>query len=599
MRFLWLLLLVACRPAAMPAESLRLVGFQQAAASGVLLNENLVFYFSDELDPSSVTPSSARVLDRNGRLVDGELRAEGNRLVFVPALARQANLFDGGFVPGSAYRVELTGFPVIAGLRSLQGLVLERGYSSQFRAVEAKQEGSLWLDPSPETAAALFLSDAEVGVSAPIVLRCAEPVDPRSVSSARFELRFDPDDGELVEVPLRAQLVVNSMQAGAEIELRAVESLETGLPRPLEPGTYHLWVREGVLDLGGQQVASSWAVTQMPARLEVTLQPEVAGNRSTRIEFLDTLMASPEEVPGVEGALVWDGQGFLRAGLMRAAGTGREGSVVWEPAAKLERDLHTVRFTLPERVQLDLSEHTGGVSVRAQGSLRIEGELLRHASSPELHRGPDESWAEWYGRRRGALALQELRLPQGVGLDDWMAAERGREWTALIAGGDLLIEGDIRVDGPLLLAAGGRIRVGGTIEASEVWTLGVGGGARVLPPARPAGLRVAAPTENPLSEPLRYGQLSAPFRPTGEPIRWRSAAVGAHTGAGGVRVLYLGERDQPDGTTARIGPVEDAALLDRCEALRLWFELELRPSAAWDPPMVDFVEVRWTEDTDR
>ena len=45
--------------------------------------------------------------------------------------------------------------------------------------------------------------------------------------------------------------------------------------------------------------------------------------------------------------------------------------------------------------------------------------------------------------------------------------------------------------------------------------------------------------------------------------------------------------------------VDDAALLDRCEALRLIFEVELEPSPTWEPPMVDFVEVRWTEETPR
>ena len=141
-----LLLVIACQRQAPPVESLRLIGFQQAAAKGVLLNEKLVFYFSEDLDPSSVTPSSARVLDQNRRLVDGNFRVEGNRLVFEPVLARQAHLRDGGLLPGALYRVELTGFPVISGVRSREGRVLEKGYSSLFRTVEADSTGSLFLD---------------------------------------------------------------------------------------------------------------------------------------------------------------------------------------------------------------------------------------------------------------------------------------------------------------------------------------------------------------------------------------------------------------------------------------------------------------------
>lgn len=592
------LFVIACQRIAPPVEGLRLVGFQQHAAKGVLLNENLVFYFSEDLDASSVTPSSARVLDQNRRLVDGEYRVEGNRLVFEPVLAKQANLRDGGLLPGALYRVELTGFPVVSGVRSREGRVLDSGYASQFRTVEAESAGSLFLDGSPSSAASLYLSQTTFGVSEPIVLRCDEALDPRSIQSAVFDLRFESTANELNPVTLEARLVANSMATGAEIELRSVEPGGNRLPRPLEPGAYHLWVHSGVTDLGGLAVTSSWSVTQVPARLAVELRPEVAGNRSSRIDFLNRQMGSPEEVAGSDGAAVWDGTGALRVGWMSAAGSGVDGILTMDSAELVSADVQAARLELPFGATVDLGTRSGGVVLRSQTSLRVKGRLQRRSLDLDWVRSDEEPWNLWYNRHRAVTQLSELKnaLPQT--LDEWLEANQTREWTALVAGGDLVIDGSIRVDGPLLLAAGGRVRIGGTVEASEVWILGPGGGADVHPPARPAGLLTAPPKTNPLQIPLHLAHMSAPVRPTGTPLRWRSAILGAHYGSGNVRLRYLGERETANGAWERIGPVEDAALLDRCESIRLLIEMEIEPGGRWDPPMVDFVELRWTQDAD-
>ena len=593
-----LLLVIACQRQAPPVESLRLIGFQQAAAKGVLLNEKLVFYFSEDLDPSSVTPSSARVLDQNRRLVDGNFRVEGNRLVFEPVLARQAHLRDGGLLPGALYRVELTGFPVISGVRSREGRVLEKGYSSLFRTVEADSTGSLFLDGSPSSAASLYLSQTTFGVSEPIVLQCDEALDPRTIQSAVFDLRFESATNELKPVTLEARLISNSMDTGAVVELRAIEPGGNRLPRPLEPGAYHLWVHSGIADLGGLAVTSSWSVTQVPARLAIELLPEVAGNRSSRIDFLNRQMGSPEEVPGSDGAAVWDGGGALRVGWMAAAGSGADGLVTVDSREQLSVDVHASRFEIPSGAIVDLGLSAGGVVLRSQTSLRVNGALRRASFDPEWTRLEGEPWNLWYNRHRAVAQLAELKnaLPQT--LKEWLEVNRAREWTALVAGGDLVIDGSVQVDGPLLLAAGGRVRIGGTVEASEVWIVGLGGGSDVHPPARPAGLLTAPPKDNLLQIPLRLAHMSAPIRPTGTALRWRSAIVGAHYGTGSVRLRYFGERETASGTWERIGPVEDAALLDRCESIRLLIEMEIEPGGRWDPPMVDFVELRWTQDAD-
>ena len=73
--------------------------------------------------------------------------------------------------------------------------------------------------------------------------------------------------------------------------------------------------------------------------------------------------------------------------------------------------------------------------------------------------------------------------------------------------------------------------------------------------------------------------------------------MGARPGSGAFRVRFLGERDIAGGGVETVGPVDDLSLLDRCDAVRLWIELEIGPGPTWDPPIVDFVEISWNEES--
>lgn len=589
-----------------PAD-LRLLGFQQAQSGGVLLNEPLVFHFSGELDPTSVTPSSARVLDPAGRLVPGAFRVEGARLIFEPALALQADLSDGGFLPGSLGRVELSGFPVPSGLRSRRGEVLHAGFSSTFETVRQEGDGALYLDGSPDTAFPLLLSELEIGVSEAIQLTCAEPLDPRSLFPSAFQLRRYEAGGEHEEIALEVRLASNTMEEGARLELRALESPEGGAPRVLEPGEYHLWIHEGATaprDLAGHPVRSSWATSQVPARISVGLRANVTGNRWHREEFLSRALRSPAAVPGVDGAALWAGDGLLRLRFPKCAGDGAAGVVQLGTdvtALRASRgDLHCAQLEIPSDQTVDLSEFPDTVILRSQTSVRLSGRLLRRSADVDTRREDGEAWGPWFGRVGMGQALGELAGKELGSVDAWLAGRTAEEspLTVIITAGDLWVDGEIQVDGPLLLVAGGRLRVSGVVEARETWVVGLGGGPDLHPPAREAGLSFQETSVNALKLPLAVGVLSAPLRPAGRELRWRSAQVGAHAGAGAVRVRFLGERDLPDGGVETVGPVPDAALLDRCESIRAWIELEIGPGPSWDPPMVDFVEFRWTEETE-
>lgn len=609
-----------------------LMSFHQAGQDGVLLNEPLVFHFSDEIDPSSITGASVRVLDSQGKPIQGDFDVRLDQLVFQPKLPLHRDLQDGGFRPDSSYTCELRGFPLISGVRSRDGRILASGYQASFTTAKDQADSRLFLDGTPDRASPLSLVQTTFGGAEPIRLFCSEPLDPRGVDGTAFDLQGfrelrRGETGEpfrLESITVQAALVENT-QEGARVELRAVEGQpgEAQFPRVLEQGEYHLVIREavdgtpsgrvGIFDFGGHPVRSAWALSQLPATLQVAAYRGSGGNRFHRFEFLSREMRSPAEVPDCDGMAQWSGNGFVGIRLPRAAGDGSAGSMDLGSGHHLMRaagyDLHGSRITIFKGRELDLSSSAGCVVVRSQGAMRITGDLTRFSEIGESARGADETWGQWYGRLQ-AIDAETPAMPFGLGegLDSWIsrAKEAGNNWTVLVAGGDLVIDGDLKLDGPLLLAAGGRVRIGGSIEAREIWIIGDGGGADLSPMAKSAEFRngrslpmlyFEEPQGNPLSAPVKVGALSSPIRPAGEKIKWRVASIGARNGAGTVRVRYLGERDLPGGGVESIGPVDDLSLLDRCGAVRLWIELEATPGLNWDPPMLDFVELSWNEES--
>src|SRR5262245_1568375 len=101
MRWAWLGLALAAAACGdgQSGRVLRLLEFRQKDFDSVALNEELLFYFSSDLDRSSVTSDSVRILDGLGREVQGQRSVRGNTLTFQPDLPCASNLADGGLRP--------------------------------------------------------------------------------------------------------------------------------------------------------------------------------------------------------------------------------------------------------------------------------------------------------------------------------------------------------------------------------------------------------------------------------------------------------------------------------------------------------------------
>lgn len=552
------------RPEAPPPPRLELVQIRPQDREGLFLNEELVLHFSDPVDLTSVTRASVAVRDERGAPAAGTLVVEGERVRFLPSPPLSPDLSDGGFRPGTGYTVEVLGFPHPFGLRSVEGAPLSATWRFGFRTVDARSpDAPAFADGTPGVAAPLVPAARTVRPDEPIALDAGEPLDPRSLRSEDFVLE-GPDE-RLVRVA--ARLVEN--HDPAEIPPRGGTRLELLPERPLVPGRYVLRQRPGLVDFGGNPVL-------IALRGGVELFVAGAELREVFVEgFLGTTRRSSRAVPGADGTAHWSGDGLVTVRWPAAAGEGGLGEVLLEGDVA-ETDLAATRLEVPPGATARLPAE-GLVVLRAQGRLRVAGRLARSgASGPPIGFRAGETLSAWLAR----------------------AAAEASPWTVLVAGGDLVVEGSIEVDGPLLLVAGGRLRVIGRTRsaADELWLLGDGGGPGLPAWASRAPLEIDPPERNVLRVPLTFAVLTDPLPPLGGVTRWLDAGVIAEDRGGSVRVRYVPTGADLAGPPESWGAREHPSVLVGASALSVLVELTIVPPQAdpevpapWRPPVVDEV----------
>lgn len=612
----WFLLLAsialsACaRASHVPIRELRHELTRPADAEGVLLNEDLVFYFSEELDRSSVTRGSVQIVSESGVEARGRLVVEGKRVRFVPAPVLARDLSDGGYLPGTRYRVEIRGFPSPDGLRGVHGEPLRATYRWSFRSVDVAdpRRGLIFDDRNPDKQSALRLfpspgagerGGAYIASRDAIYLACDKPLDPSTLRDEDFLLRPLAREGRR-PVALRARLIENQpephprarqpgVRSSTPLEVwereRRAAIIELTPVEGLEPGDYSLTssaprteVGASLRDFGGGRAGAAYVGSIL---VRVADRVPDAGAGSLTEEFIDTRLRSPVAVPDFDGTAYWGDTGRVELRYPAAAGDGSAGTIELE-ARETRTDVHAVRMHLPSGRRCELSSEPGLVVLRAQGRLVIDGDLVRTAPA-----------------RDGAL-----EFAAGESLSSWLARARAHTWTVVVAGGDLVIDGSVRTTTPLLLCAGGVIRVSGKVQAApqQLFLLGEGGGLSIefADRDRARELVIDPPVKNPLVAPIRFAVLSGLIPPRGDVARWLSAeASGSPSGrgkSGSWSVRYVPELG-PSG--ARVEPVDNPRLFERPVPLQLWIELEVAPGEEWDPPYVDSVRLSWEQSAGR
>lgn len=632
----------ACDRSPPPSTSLSVTQFRHERAQGVLLNEPLVVHFSRPLDPRSLTRASFAVVDVDGRRARGSTRVVGRRLEFEPDLPRSHDLLDGGFLPSRRYTLQLAGFPRVDALRGRGGAPLERSIEYAFETSAAVDLP--FLDEAPERGARLAIEDPTVGAGEPWHLICDKAIDPRSVSSQRFVLvpsliesqrseslteesrrnepwSSEPDEEEprsSGEVPaarpefveLRARLVENRPEF-ARIELMPRD--DSGLPQLLELGAYSLIevpaLGVPLRDLGGAPIVSAFRNLAFAVPLMVeNAAPLVLGRRLIETFATDDL-ASPRSVDGATGQARWEGDGRVRLLLPRAVGTGRDGLVELVDPAQRTR-FEATDLSIPAGATVEFGT-TGPVLLAAQGRITISGRLVRRVQSGDARQKPDEAHAVWLRRLRfddGDLDVPWLDFEERETLTKFLErAEREQlPVTCLVCGGDLVVDGDIDVDGPLILVAGGRVRIPGRVRASEARITKPFGRSAVAAWIYDLPLEIDEPVQNPLVREQRWSIVSGPLTPGSDFKHWSAARAAGRPEPGRedgppqsrFEVAFIGVGTDDQGRLVDLEPVSDLRLLEDMSVVRLRIDLVVAPARPgypqpWDPPWVDEIELVW------
>lgn len=600
-----LALFVACGPTVQPPRWLELRQVRPQERVGVYLNERIVLHFSAPLDPNSVHPGSVRIVAQDGSVARGRLSVERDRIEFQPAPVLARDLSDGGYRPATRYVVELAGFPRADALRSDAGRVLSESLRWSFEtvAVSEPRSGFVFEDSSPTNGSPVILRTPVLQPLQPIRLTCEEPIDPSTVWSEDFELLPELNIAALGRtrgdaIPLVAKLVRNEEREPYKDDAAVIEL--TPRDRRLVPGVYGLNpLKVRLRDFGGHplRVLNAGYREVFKVRVEAAAPVEDASLARHVESFIDVATRSAEAVPGVDGAARWSGNGLIEVCFPAAAGTGRDGEVSLVGALP-SADVHAARLVLPQGEQAFV-EGEGTVVLRCQGRMELDGELLDR-------RAPE---------RDGAPTLSEAlqRLSERIGGRPPTVSEvlealqrEGVRATVLVAGGDLSIRGRIELSTPLVLIAGGRIRVSNDRQLQARRLAFVDGGTRSLGyidafdggPAMAfdadSRWNVDGPIGNPLVRPLKFAIYSSSIPPAGGAESWRSApTVNLRAGAGSARVQYVGEHAAAGGERPGDVLVDDPAALLGCPTVRLLVELEVVPGAVWDPPFVDDVTLEY------
>jgi len=592
------------------AVGLEVTQFRHAAAGGVLLNEPLVVHFSQNLDPRSITRRSVRVVDERGLEIDGALEVVGRRLSFEPALPIDRALATGSFRAGAAYTLELLGFPRVDALRGRDGAPLSRTFRARFETADAAS-GLPFLDDAPDRAALLSIEDPRTEAGSPWVLVCDQALDPRTVNDDLFVLvpRSRPE-----RIRVRSRLVEN-VAGRARVELMPVDA--AGVPLLLAVGEHALLADSAAAalrDLGGSPVPIPWTALRLGAALLVEpVRPPPAGPRFLE-SFTSSQLATPRAVAGAVGEARWEGDGRVRLRFPVSAGDGSDGPLELRDAAD-RRAWNATSLIVPSDAQVDLPSD-GIVVVAAQGLLEIDGRIVRRVQTGDARRRDGEAPQEWLRRfdRSPEFGVGRIRFAEGESLSAFVERARagGPPITIFVAGGDIVVRGEIDADGPCVLVAGGRVRVPGRVVASEAWFSEPYSRSSVIAWTETLPIEIDEPHENPLATEQTWSILSGPIGAGGALRRWRAARVLGHPqpgttdraseramGAplGRFDVRFLGTRRTSDGQSVDIGPVADVRLLEDCETLRLLVDLTVpargEQPMPWDPPWLDEVELIW------
>ncbi len=114
-----------------------LLGFNVPNLSGIALNQPLIFTFSANINPSTITPDSLRVVGTAGPFFEATV-VDGNLVALLPTTPNFADYSDAGLQPDIEYTVSLTEFPAVTTIETTSGKPLLSAESFTFKTTPTK-----------------------------------------------------------------------------------------------------------------------------------------------------------------------------------------------------------------------------------------------------------------------------------------------------------------------------------------------------------------------------------------------------------------------------------------------------------------------------
>jgi len=193
-------------------RGLVLLSFDQSGFDNTVLNEVLLFRFSEPVDASTVSSASIQIRegDQFGATVPGTFITNGSTVRFEPVLASLCDFSDSALKPDTQYRVQMIGHPAEFSLRNTEGQPLNQTATYEFHTrLETDPDrsrdaipgsGPIVQDESPKNGTA----GVAVAAGNRMEVLLSENVDPCTVNadSVRVYMYESGDAAVMSAVPL-------------------------------------------------------------------------------------------------------------------------------------------------------------------------------------------------------------------------------------------------------------------------------------------------------------------------------------------------------------------------------------------------------------
>ncbi|MEM7198809.1 MAG: Ig-like domain-containing protein [Planctomycetota bacterium] len=466
----------AVEPAAFAVVRVEPAGALAGEPTTLLLNQEITVRFSHAVDRTSITRDTLCITDAAGRRIDGQLRTGSHSVTFVPRPPLAPSLDDGSFRPGAEVRLEVIGFPRANGVRDLRGRVLDGSVTRRFRAVPAEAKPALLRSSSSPFGFALDQGSLRMATDSHVLrLDFHESPLPSTVTPEAFEVRVFRA-GAITPVAVETARLTTRARAYEHLPGWSIE-LEFAEPPLREPGVFAVkLVDDPAVMLRDPSGAPPRLLTLTEDR-QVRISDMVGlplwvrvypGERVPLLrEDFDLGLTFGAVSPGAVKFECVDGRAVPQVRTEAGAGTlgvfAPRQSMDLAPGQPFDRgDGVLVRASgrsfdflgvfIPRGVTVRVrGQEAGPLVIRACGSVRIEGTLLLDAT-------PVGHWNE----SAADPAVDVLLDASGV---------------AILAGGDILIPGQIRHQpaaggasggSPLSLIAGGGLMLNGRLPPATI-----------------------------------------------------------------------------------------------------------------------------------